>query len=194
VRKSDIPRLFPTTTVKIRALEWNDYEGWARLYYTRYEEVRTDRELGVYTRDPKPTLPEEAEFFGKMWKGVLDGDYVAVVAEDEGMLIGACTVVRRGNHCEDRHIGVLAMMVHPRYRDRGVGTQLLAQAIERSVGKFEIIELTVMEKNLRAKHLYEKFGFVESGRLPRAFKRDGQYFDDLLMWRPTESASKRSTS
>lgn len=175
--------------MKVRDLEWNDLEGWTHLYYARYEEVRTDKELGVYTRDPKPSLADEAAFFGRMWKAVLDGDEVAIVAENEGTLVGVCTVVRRGDHREDRHIGVLAMMVHRSHRDRGVGSMLLARTLDRCVGKFEIIELTVMEKNLRAKHLYEKFGFVESGRMPRAFKRDGEYFDDILMWRSTQPAA-----
>ena len=186
--------------MEIRDLRWTDFEGWVELYYTRYEEVRTDKELGVYTRDPKPTLADEATFYGGLWRSVLEGDHVAVVAEDAGKLVGVCLVGRRGAHVEDRHVGVLAMMVHPDRRDRGVGGQLIARALEKCVGKFEIVELTVMEKNLRAKHLYEKFGFVESGRCPNAFKRDGVYLDDLLMWRwvgaprrPTAAVPPRPT-
>ncbi len=180
--------------MKIRDLDWNDFEGWVRLYFTRYEEVRTNPDLGVYTRDPQPTPSDEAAFFGRLWKAVLDGDEVATVAEHDGALVGVCTVGRRGEHCEDRHVGVLAMMVHPSHRDRGIGSKLLARTLERCIGKFEVIELTVMEKNARARHLYEKFGFAESGRMPRAFKRGGRYFDDILMWRLAPSSPETSAA
>jgi len=172
--------------VLVRDLAWEDFEGWVELYYTRYDEVLTNKDLGIYTYDSKPTLADEAALFGDVWKSVLTGDLVATVGESDGKLIGVCTIHRKGPHREERHAGILAMMVHPDWRGRGLGGRLLSRALHQCEGKFEIVQLTVMEKNVRALALYRKLGFVESGRLPRAFKRDGEYFDDLLMWRPIE--------
>ena len=46
----------------------------------------------------------------------------------------------------------------------------------------EQAELIVIEHNDRAKHMYETFGFVETGRRPDANKYDdGTYADDILM-------------
>jgi ribosomal protein S18 acetylase RimI-like enzyme len=169
--------------VNVRDLEWGDFQGWVALYYTRYDEVTTNRDLGIYTYESKPSLADEAALFGAVWKKVLAGDHVGAVGEDGGKLIGLCTISRKGQHLEDRHAGILGIAVHPNWRGRGLGSMLLAHALKRCEGKFEIVQLAVTEKNLQAQALYRRFGFVESGRLPRAFQRDGVYLDDILMWR-----------
>jgi len=47
---------------------------------------------------------------------------------------------------------------------------------------YEQAELTVVEGNDRAYHLYESLGFKECGRVPNANKYDdGTYSDDILM-------------
>ena len=175
--------------MRVRELDWGDFEGWVALYYNRYDEVRTNKELGVYTYESKPTLPEEAALFADVWKSALNGDLVASVAEADGKVVGVCTIHRKGRHSEDRHTGILAIEVHPDWRGRGVGSMLLTHALPRCVRTFEIVYLTVLEKNVRARGLYKKFGFVESGRMPRAFKRDGEYSDDIMMWWSAPSAS-----
>jgi len=175
--------------VRVRELAWGDFEGWVALYYNRYEEVRTNKALGVYTYESKPAMPEEAALFADVWKAALKGDLVGSVGEADGKLVGVCTIHRKGRHSEDRHTGILAIEVHPDWRGRGVGSMLLGHALPRCVGKFEIVYLTVTEKNVRAQGLYRKFGFVESGRMPRAFKRDGEYLDDIFMWWSVPPAS-----
>ncbi len=171
----------------VRDLEWRDFPGWVDLYYTRYEELRTNPELGVYTFTSRPSVADEAAVFGGVWKNVLAGNQVVSVGEDHGKLIGSCTVFRRGQHLEDRHAGVFAIAVHPEWRGKGLGSTLTSHVLKKCEGRFEIVQLTVMEKNAPALALYRKFGFVESGRLPRAFKRGDTYFDDILMWRPVAS-------
>ena len=169
--------------VEVRDLEWRDFAGWAELYYTRYDEIRTNPELWIYTMDTRPTLSEEAALFGSVWKNVLTGNQISSVGEDNGKLVGHCTVFRKGGHVEDRHVGVLAIGVHPDWRGKGLGTRLISHVLNKCEGKFEVIQLTVTEKNLPARALYRKMGFAESGRLPRAFKRGDAYFDDIVMWR-----------
>ena len=47
---------------------------------------------------------------------------------------------------------------------------------------FEQIDLEVVDGNDNAKHLYEKCGFVESGKRIRALKYDnGTYRDEIIM-------------
>ncbi len=141
-------------------------------------------ELGLYTFESKPTLPDEAALFGDVWRKVLTGDLIACIGEEAGKLIAVCMISRKGPHLEERHAGILSMAVHPDWRGRGLGSMLLSYLLRKCEGKFEIVQLTVVENNARARALYRKFGFVESGRLPRAFKRGGEYSDDLFMWRP----------
>lgn len=49
---------------------------------------------------------------------------------------------------------------------------------------YEQIELGVIDGNERAKALYEKSGFVETGRYKNAMKYDdGTYRDEIMMWK-----------
>ncbi|HTT26424.1 MAG TPA: GNAT family N-acetyltransferase [Thermoplasmata archaeon] len=169
--------------MEVRDLEWRDFEGWAELYFTRYDEIRTNPELWIHTHESKPTLSDEAALFGRIWKDVLSGDHVASVGLESGKLIGLCTVHRKGQHVEDRHIGTLGIAVHPDWRGRGLGGRLIPHVLKKCEGRFEVVQLTVTETNVRARALYRKFGFVESGRFPRAFKRGDAYVDDILMWK-----------
>ncbi len=173
----------------VRDLAWRDFPGWVALYYSRYEEVRTNPDLGLYLRPLRPSVAEESALFGAVMKGIAEGDIVAVVAEEEGALAGVCTVQRKGHHLEDCHVGILAVAVRAGSRGRGLGDALLTGALERCRGVFEIVELTVVALNEGAIRLYRKHGFEISGRHPRGFKRGDRYLDDLLMWRAIEPAA-----
>jgi RimJ/RimL family protein N-acetyltransferase len=47
--------------------------------------------------------------------------------------------------------------------------------------KFNRLWLDVMEKNVRARHLYKTEGFVEEGMMREAFFKDGNYVSLMLM-------------
>lgn len=47
---------------------------------------------------------------------------------------------------------------------------------------YEQLELEVIDGNYRALRLYERFGFVQTGRTPRAFRYDdGSFRDEIQM-------------
>jgi ribosomal protein S18 acetylase RimI-like enzyme len=166
--------------VRFRPLEWADFDGWAALYLSRYDELATNPQLGVHFMDRKPTLGDEAEFFGQVWKRVEAGQQAVTIAEDAGRIVGICTIYR-GTHLEDRHVGTLAVAVLPEWRGRGVGSGLLEHALGAAQGMFETVVLDVIEVNERALQLYRKFGFGECGRTPRTFQRNGVYYDTVRM-------------
>ena len=171
----------------VRDLDWNDFDGWVDLYYSRYEEIERNPELGVYVFPERPTRAQEVGVFAEFMKGVLGRDIVAVVAPEGRGLAGVCSVHRRGRHLEDRHLGTLGIFVRADRRGRGVGDALLRTALDRCRGPFEIVELRVVDTN-PARRLYERHGFRAFGEQPRAFKRGTRYLNDVLMWRPIEPA------
>lgn len=176
--------------MNVRDLQWDDFEGVVALYYTRYDEVATNPQLGVFTMESRPSLGEEATFFGTVWKKILSGDMVASVAEDDGVVVGICTVSRQG-HREDRHVASLGIAISPGHRGRGIGTALMQHALSKCEDRFEIVTLAVIAGNEPAIRLYRRLGFVERGRVPRTFRRDGVDHDEILMskelGRPTSS-------
>jgi putative acetyltransferase len=103
--------------------------------------------------------------------------FVAVTVSD-GEIIGQLTIETAGYGVAD-----LGMVVDERWRGRGVGSALLERAIQwaRDAGAHKIA-LQMWPHNDRARALYEKFGFVEEGRLVRHYRRmNGELWDAIVM-------------
>lgn len=75
-----------------------------------------------------------------------------------------------------------AVYVHPDARGTGASGQLINAAIDGARAKgASRMALWVHGANPRAKALYERIGFRESGRIPQGILIDGERVDDILM-------------
>jgi ribosomal protein S18 acetylase RimI-like enzyme len=102
--------------------------------------------------------------------------FVALLGEE---VIGWCDVSPMTEE-GFAHCGRLGMGVHQDFRGQGIGTQLLAQAMQKSREKgLERIELEVYGSNESAIKFYERAGFVVEGVKKKGRKLDGEY-DDLV--------------
>jgi RimJ/RimL family protein N-acetyltransferase len=82
------------------------------------------------------------------------------------------------------HVASLTIVVHPGNLGQGVGRGLMTALLgwARAQPTLLKIELRVRETNCRARRLYEKFGFVEEGRLQqRILLADGTFVADIHM-------------
>jgi RimJ/RimL family protein N-acetyltransferase len=84
--------------------------------------------------------------------------------------------------------GDLGMTVARTWRGRGVGTALLAAAIERARDDgLHKLALEVFPHNEAAIALYRRFGFVEEGRRVRHYRRaSGELWDSIIMGLPLD--------
>ncbi|MBN1660540.1 MAG: GNAT family N-acetyltransferase [Anaerolineae bacterium] len=105
-----------------------------------------------------------------------------LVAEIDGTIAGNLNC-SGGKRQGTRHTATLGTSVVREWRGRGIGTLLMARAIDwaRASGVVRRIELQVFARNARAIHLYEKFGFIVEGRHRQAVYRYGEYIDILTM-------------
>jgi RimJ/RimL family protein N-acetyltransferase len=100
-----------------------------------------------------------------------------MAVDDEGVLVGNLGIQLYGYG-----VAELGMMVADGWRGRGVGSALLQAGIDwaRSVGAHKVA-LQHWPTNDRATALYEKFGFVEEGRLRRHYRRrNGELWDAVV--------------
>ncbi|WP_162910039.1 GNAT family N-acetyltransferase [Aggregatilinea lenta] len=83
------------------------------------------------------------------------------------------------------HVASLGLMVHSDYQGRGVGTALMAAAIDLAENWLGCtrMELDVFTDNDVAIRLYQKFGFETEGTLRQFAMRDGVLDDVYLMAR-----------
>jgi ribosomal protein S18 acetylase RimI-like enzyme len=117
--------------------------------------------------------PVDVEALAASW--TVDGTLVAVAGAE---LIGSLVVE------PSRHgFGEIGMAVAREWRGRGVGSALLADAIEwaRDRGLHKL-SLGVFAHNTAAIELYHKFGFVEEGRRMKQYRRtSGELWDAIEM-------------
>jgi len=127
---------------------------------------------------------ERKKSMGRLFK---DKGCLALVAEVGAgrtrRVVGSLTMERYGNVEKTRHVRVLGMLVIKGYRGMGVGTKLIARALEwaRSQEEVEKVVLGVFSSNRRAFRLYEKFGFRVEGIKKRQYLIAGRHADEIDM-------------
>ena len=165
--------------LRVRELRWGDFDDLRETYYRLYEERDRGDPLGLTLFETRPSLADESEWFGGLFRRALAGDAIVSVAEIDRHVVGHCTIGRLAPSAasESAHVGVLGIVVDERYRGRGVGTALIEDALRRARAKFEVVRLQVFAFNSDARRLYERMGFVGCGRIPRVLRRGGAYFD-----------------
>jgi ribosomal protein S18 acetylase RimI-like enzyme len=107
--------------------------------------------------------------------------YPQFVAVSDGEVVGWCDVTPKSGPTDAR-IGVLGMGLLPQFRHQGIGTRLMAHALEaaRDFG-FARVELTVYRSNENAIALYRKAGFVIKAVEPAEAKNGGLDMTLLVM-------------
>jgi RimJ/RimL family protein N-acetyltransferase len=112
------------------------------------------------------------------WRADLDDpDAARFVVEDNVRLVGEANAHLIGGRA------ALGMQVAEEYRARGVGTALLRATVEWAQAKdAHKVTLQVWPHNEQARRLYERFGFLEEGRLRRHYRRrTGELWDAIIM-------------
>lgn len=88
-----------------------------------------------------------------------------------------------------RHVGQLGMAIHDDWQGRGVGSALMAAAINLAENWLNLsrLELEVYTDNEAAIALYKKFGFIVEGTHPNFSYRNGEYIGVYAMARLRQS-------
>ena len=106
-----------------------------------------------------------------------------ILAELDGEYVGNASFDVAGGSRRNSHRADIGIALYLDYTGMGIGKRLFALILE-TIEKcgFETAELTVVEGNNRAIHMYKTFGFMEVGRIPKANKYDdGTYAADIHM-------------
>ena len=125
------------------------------------------------------TLEEETEFLDRCSKSE---NSIFLIAENDHKILGTVLCIG-SNRIKVRHNTVLGITVDKNFRDKGIGSQLMEQAIKwaKDTGVIERIELQVFKNNDRAIHLYKKYGFIIEGEKQKAIKINGEYVNEYIM-------------
>lgn len=177
--------------MKFKPVRFNLKDG--RLCEIREIQVNDAADMVEYLKivmgesDFMNSYPDEitmtAEEEEKMIKGFNKSDTtLMLVVEMEGRLIASGTIIRLAKS-KMRHRGNVALAVLKEFWNLGIGKKILisleSYAKELCLSQ---IELDYYSGNNRARALYDKIGFVETGKTPNAIiLKDGRAYDSIKM-------------
>lgn len=132
--------------------------------------------------------PDEVTFTVEGERNILTGLFedersVMMLGLVDGRVAGNCSVSAIGNKRRIQHRCSMAIALRKEYWNLGIGKAMIDYLTElaQRIG-YEQMELDVVDGNDRAKHLYEKCGFIQTGRHVDAMRYDdGSYRDELIM-------------
>jgi RimJ/RimL family protein N-acetyltransferase len=127
------------------------------------------------------TLEQEKEWIQSF---LLKDNSLLLVAEYEGQIIGNIDLTGNSRKVME-HTAVIGMGMLKKWTNSGLGTALLNEVIHWAKENpiLELIWLQVYTENELGMNLYRKMGFQEVGILPKFFKHNGKYYDNLTMMR-----------
>ncbi len=140
----------------------------------------TPRAMAGTLQIPFPSLEK-----WRKWLADMPPDDHVLVAEVAREVVGNLGMHPTSKSPRRRHAAGLGMSVRDDWQGRGIGTALLAAAIDLADNWLNLrrIELTVYTDNAEALALYRKFGFEIEGTLADFAFRNGSYIDAYTMAR-----------
>lgn len=134
-----------------------------------------------YPEECTETEAQEAAFLDGINQSPYDVMILCIVG---GELAGNCQL-SFGKRIKVRHGARVAVAIREKFWKLGIGKamfrEMLALAKQRGVSR---VELSYIEGNERAKHLYEKMGFVQIAEHPDAIQlKDGTLLKEIFMMR-----------
>lgn len=115
----------------------------------------------------------------------------------DGAVMGICGVDAKPR--SESHVGDLGISLDASVRGEGLGRMLMEETLalaEQHITDLRLITLTVKGPNAIARSLYEKLGFTTFGCLPHGTMHQGEFVDEIYMYRPVarEDQSNFDTS
>jgi len=178
MKPGTIIRTFPAKDgqrVILRTPTWNDLDDLLSLINSL---VKEQADILV---DERVSREDEIGWLSNALARLEKDETIYVIAEVDGKVVGNSELGRKTSG-RDRHVGAIGIAIRDGFREIGIGTEMIRILIDqaKSMG-LKVLTLSVFANNERAHHTYHKFGFVDTGRIPKKFFKEGKYKDEILM-------------
>ena len=158
----------------LRTPRWEDLDDLMELINSLVDEK------AEIARTDKVTREDEVEWLPKVLASLEKDELFFLVAEVDRKVVASSDIhILSGN---EKHVGVLGIVLKSGFRDLGIGTEMMKTLVEQAMALgLKVLTLQAFATNKRAVHVYEKVGFVQTGRVPKKHFKDGQYVDEVIM-------------
>jgi RimJ/RimL family protein N-acetyltransferase len=165
--------------VVLRTPRWENLDDLLELINLLVEE-KAD-----VLRSEKVSREEEIDWLSKVLAKLEKDEAFYVVAEVSGRVVGVCEINRGRGY--EAHVGVIGIAIRKEFRDLGIGAKMMETLIEQGRKMvLKVLTLSAFASNKRAIRVYEKAGFVQTGRIPKKHFKEGRYIDAIIMTRLLE--------
>jgi RimJ/RimL family protein N-acetyltransferase len=162
------------STAVLRTPKWEDLDDLWSLINSLVEEK------AEIIMDTRLSREQEAQWLSDLLLRLEKDQIFFLVAEVDGKVI-ASSDLHLGRWSE-KHAGTVGIAIKSGFRDIGIGTRMMRVTVKEAqkIG-LRVLVLSVFATNKRAIHVYEKLGFMQTGRIPKKHFRDGKYIDEVAM-------------
>lgn len=130
------------------------------------------------------SLEEEGQYLESVLSSMKDGNAIKIFAFADGQLVAGVDLRRKPY--KSSHVGTLGISIAKEFRDQGLGGLLIQEILQQAkeLLRLQLVDLTCFANNPRALHLYQKHGFQEFGRMPKALLYKGaEFVDQVFMYK-----------
>jgi RimJ/RimL family protein N-acetyltransferase len=160
--------------VVLRTPKWEDLDDFLALINSLVDEK------AEIARTEKVSREEEIDWLSKVLSRLEKDETFYLVAEVGGKVVAVSEIGRRSGY--EKHVGVIGIAIRNEFRDLGIGTEMMKTlVIQAQEMDLNVLTLTAFASNKRAIRVYEKAGFLQTGRVPKKHFKEGKYIDEIIM-------------
>ncbi len=133
---------------------------------------------------PDMTLEKEKKYLKKIFKAMKKNTAAMLIIEVDGKFAASLHAKKTDpNSSILNHIVEIGLGLYKEFRGMGLGHAIMEMLEHVSTKhlKAQIIMLWVFGYNKKARSLYRKHGYKETGKIPKGIKYKGKYYNDMLM-------------
>jgi len=169
--------------VILRTLKWEDLDDLIDMMNSLIEEGAD------ITLNQKITKEQETDWLARKLAEIEKGRAFMIGAEVDGKIVGTSEFGLKSGY--STHVGDLGIVIRKGYRGVGIGTEMLKVLVSQAEKMdLKMLTLSVFSTNERAKHVYERVGFKETGRIPNKFLKNGKFIDEIIMVKQLTNLTK----
>lgn len=149
---------------------------------TDYINILSKEQTFIYIQGENISLAKEKKYLKDQLKKIKTKQAVQLAVFADQTLIGLSGIELRDR--AEKHVGSFGISLAKKHRGQGIGKllmNLVLQEAEKNISNLHIITIGVFANNPRALSMYEKFGFIRHGSLPKGLLHRGKYIDHHYM-------------